>query len=101
MLLSEDGIKLDSVTLRKNTFSAQAPQSFILDDIISAHDEIRNRPNKYENMVDACTIYNTLGRPVYLVEGNRGNIKITTPEDVFMYRALIQYKESQQAFEMN
>ena len=35
-------------------------------------------------MVDACTIIRTLGKEVHLVPGNRGNIKITTPEDVII-----------------
>ena len=49
-------------------------------------------------MVDACTIYNALGKKPHMVMGNRGNIKVTTPEDVYMFRALLQYKENEQAF---
>ena len=49
-------------------------------------------------MVDACTIYRALGKQPHIVIGNRGNIKVTTPEDVYMFRALIQYKENEQAF---
>ena len=49
-------------------------------------------------MVDACTILRSLGRDVHMVPGNRGNIKVTTPEDVYMFRALLQYKENEQAF---
>ena len=30
--------------------------------------------------------------------GNRGNIKVTTPVDVYMFRALLSYKENEQAF---
>jgi len=98
ILISREGKNVDEVPFRKETFAAQAPQSFRLDDIIAAHDEIRKRPEKYENMVDACTIMKTIGKDVHMVEGNRGNIKVTTPEDVYMYRALLQYKENEQAF---
>ena len=49
-------------------------------------------------MVDSCTIIRTLGQTAYMVPGNRGNIKVTTPEDVYMYRALLMYKENEQAF---
>lgn len=38
------------------------------------------------------------GIEAHMVEGNRGNIKVTTPEDVYMFRALLQYKENEQAF---
>lgn len=98
ILLSKDSKHVDSVPYRKETFSAQAPQSFRLDDIIAAHDKIRATPTRYENMVDACTIYTTLGLKVHMIEGNRGNIKVTTPEDVYTFRALLQYRENEQAF---
>ena len=98
ILLSKDGRDVDSVPFRKDTFAAQAPQSFVLKDIIAAHDMVRARPERYENMVDACTIFKSQGFQVHMVPGNRGNIKVTTPEDVYMYRALLQYKENEQAF---
>ena len=41
ILLSKSGEKVDSVPYRKDTFAAQAPQSFRLKDIIAAHDEVR------------------------------------------------------------
>ncbi len=97
-IVSVDGKKVDSVPIRSQAYTAQAPQSFYLKDILSAHDEIRKSPTGYENMVDACTIMTTLGKPVHLVEGNRGNIKVTTPEDVYILRGLLMYKENEQAF---
>lgn len=98
ILLSHDGAVVESVPYRKDTFAAQAPQSFYLKEILKAHEEIRSRPERYENMVDACTIIRSLGQKAYMVPGNRGNIKVTTPEDVYMFRALLQYKENEQAF---
>lgn len=98
ILLSKNGESVDTVPYRKETFSAQAPQSFFLKDIISYHDQIRASENGYENMVDACTIIRSLGIEAHMVQGNRGNIKVTTPEDVYMFRALMQYKENEQIF---
>ena len=98
ILVSRDGEQVDELPLRRESYSAQAPQSFYLKDIIGAHEAIRNTETRYENMVDACTIYRSLGRQPHIVIGNRGNIKVTTPEDVYMFRALLQYKENEQAF---
>ena len=98
ILLSEGGETVDSVPFRKDTYAAQAPQSFYLKDIIEAHDTIRQRPNRYENMVDNCTIIKTLGQTAHMVPGNRGNIMVTTPEDVYIMRALLQYQENEEAF---
>ena len=99
VMTSKDGKIIDSVTNRSETYIGQAPQSFYLKDIIEAHEEIQKRPTRYENMVDACTIYRTLGKKVYLVKGNRGNTKITTPEDVYVFKAYLQYKENGQTLE--
>lgn len=98
IMISKDGNSVDSVPFRKETYAAQAPQSFYLKDIIAAHDAIRNTEARYENMVDACTIIRSQGIEAHMVEGNRGNIKVTTPEDVYMFRALLQYKENEQTF---
>ena len=98
IMISKDGSHVDSVPYRKETFAAQAPQSFFLKDIIAAHDAVRSMPTGYENMVDACTIIRSQGIEANMVTGNRGNIKVTTPEDVYMFRALLQYKENEQAF---
>ena len=98
IMMSKDGETVDSLPLRKESYAAQAPQSFYLKDILDAHEAIRKRPQRYENMVDACTIFRALGKQPHIVIGNRGNIKVTTPEDVYMFRALIQYKENEQAF---
>ena len=98
IIISHDGDQVDDLPLRRESYAAQAPQSFYLKDILEAHRAIRTKNPGYENMVDACTIYRALGRQPHIVLGNRGNIKVTTPEDVYMFRALLQYRENEQAF---
>lgn len=89
VLVSRDGKTPDSVPLRREIYKSQAPQSFYLGEIIDAHEQIRKRPQKYEDMIDSCTIYYQLGRKTHMVEGNFGNIKITTPEDVYILKGLL------------
>lgn len=98
IMISSDGQEVGQVPFRKETFAAQAPQSFYLRDIIAAHDAVRQTETRYENMVDACTIIRSQGIKAHMVMGNRGNIKVTTPEDVYVFRGLLQYKENEQAF---
>ncbi len=98
ILVSRDGREVENVPLRRESYAAQAPQSFYLKDILEAHEKIRSRGNGYEDMVDACTIYRALGHQPHIVMGNRGNIKVTTPEDVYIFRALLQYRENEFAF---
>ena len=101
ILISENGKTVQTVPFRKNTYAAQAPQSFILSDIIKAHDIVRSSPTRYENLVDNCTLIKSLGWTANMVCGNRGNIKVTTPEDVYIMRGLLQYQENEQAFGIN
>lgn len=98
ILMSTNGKTVETVPYRKDTYAAQAPQSFRLGEVIADHEQVRLRPERYENLVDTCTLIKSLGKEAHMVEGNRGNIKVTTPEDVYMYRALIQYRENEQAF---
>lgn len=99
VLISKDaGNTVDNLPHRQECYTAQAPQSFYLDDIIAAHDTVRKDNPEYENLVDSCTIMKSIGKSTYLIEGNRGNIKVTTPVDVYMFRALLSYKENEQAF---
>lgn len=93
IVLSGDGHRVDAIPYRRESYTAQAPQSFRLGDIIEAHERIRDRPEGYRDMIDQATICHALGIPVNLVPGNRGNIKITTPEDVYILQALFRYRE--------
>ncbi len=92
IVLSRDGAAIESIPPRSHSYTAQAPQSFRLGGILAAHERIRARPEGYEGMVDQATICFTLGIPVHLVPGNRGNVKITTPEDIVTLEALMKWR---------
>ena len=83
---------------RANFYTAQAPQCFRLGDVLEAHAMMRKDNPGYEGVVDTCSMMKKLGREVTLVEGLRGNIKVTTPEDLYTFRAMIQYRETEQIF---
>jgi len=92
IVLSGDGNAVDAIPPRSHSFTAQAPQSFRLADILSVHERIRDRPGGYDGMVDQATMCFALGIPVHLVPGNRGNVKITTPEDIVTLEALMKWR---------
>lgn len=98
ILISENGINPEHVPYRKDTYAAQAPQTFHLGEVIEAHEITRKTNPNYTDIVDTCTLYKTLNKKTFMVKGNRGNIKITTIEDLYILRALIRYKEDLEAF---
>lgn len=92
IVVSRDGGRIDSMPRRAESYTAQAPQSFRLGEILAAHERVRARPGGYEGLVDQATLCFELGIPVHLVPGNRGNVKITTPEDLVTLGALMKWR---------
>ena len=62
----------------------QTPQCFKSDLIKDAYNQ-----NFHENFTDDATVLESKGYDIRLVEGNRENIKITTPEDIAYAKALL------------
>ena len=48
--------------------------------------------------IDSCTMMQSYGRDLHLVTGSDENIKITTPEDFYTMRALLEAKENAQIY---
>lgn len=81
---------------RTASLIARAPQSFRLNDIISAH--YRALEEKRNDFIDSCTMMSHYGYKLGLIEGPMENIKITTPTDYFIFRAMVEVHENQQIF---
>ena len=100
-VVSHNGEIVEDVPKRDNFYTAQAPQCFYIDDILEAHSKIREINPRYEGIVDSCTLMRSIGNEVAILLGNRGNIKVTKPEDLYVFRAMINYRETQDAFGFN
>ncbi len=97
-VISHDGKTIEEVPPRAPFYTAQAPQCFYLGDVLDAHAKMRAENPEYKGVVDTCTMMKMLGRDVKLVVGPRGNIKVTTPEDIYIFRAMLEYREVEQIF---
>lgn len=92
----DDNMIVQEVPERKHSRLAKAPQSFVLKDILEAHN--RALENNITNSIDSCTLMSQYGHNLTLVEGPIENIKITTPTDYFMFRAIVESRENSQIF---
>lgn len=63
---------------RDNYRIVQTPQTFNLAMLKKAYSRIGDH-----SFTDDASVFEYAGNPVYLVEGSYGNIKITTPEDLY------------------
>lgn len=100
-VISKGGDYVEESPLRSDCYTAQAPQSFRLGEILSAHEEVRKTNLEYKNIVDSCTLLRSIGKEVAIVKGPRSNIKVTTPEDLYIFKAMLEYQETKDTFELN
>ncbi|MGU9952831.1 2-C-methyl-D-erythritol 4-phosphate cytidylyltransferase [Limosilactobacillus fermentum] len=96
ILVVDDEESIDSVPDRSHSRLARAPQSFYLNDILSAHERAIEE-NKYD-FIDSCSMMTYYGHRLYLVDGPQENIKITTPDDFYTMRALLDAREDAQIY---
>lgn len=87
MLKTYDSFSSEEQIPRDNLKETQTPQTFFLEDIINAHQEALSKG--ITNSVASCTMYIELGRKLYMCKGSEKNLKITTPEDLEIFRALL------------
>lgn len=79
---------------RSSCFMAKAPQCFTLGDIYEAHQKAIQED--LLNYIDSASLMQHYGLKLYTVEGHAENIKITTPVDFYIFRAIIDAEENLQ-----
>ena len=96
LVVDENSGKIKDVPARKDSRVAKATQSFRLEDILSAHERARSEGK--HDFIDSCTMMKTYGHDLNLVDGPSQNIKITTPEDYYLMRAMLEAEENEQLY---
>ena len=84
------------IPTRANSLIARAPQSFYLKDILEAHE--RSKAEGKNDFIDSCSMMHHYGHKLGKVIGPMENIKITTPTDYFIFKAMVEVHENQQIF---
>ena len=79
---------------RQSCRLARAPQSFYLSDIIAMHQKAM--ADNYDKMIDSASLMIHYGVKLHLVEGPAENIKITTPSDFYIFKAIQEARENMQ-----
>lgn len=93
MLKTYDALSTTEQVSRDNLKITQTPQSFYVQDIVEAHKEALSRG--ITNSVASCTMYIELGRKLYMSAGSEKNLKLTTTEDIEIFKALLQAKKDE------
>lgn len=91
MLKTYDALSTEEQVPRDNLKITQTPQTFFLKDILAAHKEALSKG--ITNSVASCTLYIELGKKLFLSAGSEKNLKLTTSEDIEIFKALLNAKK--------
>lgn len=80
---------------RSSCYLAKAPQTFWLNDIWRVHEEAKRAGKEY---IDSASLMKAYGYNLYAIESTPDNIKVTTPSDYYMLRAILEEKEHSKIF---
>lgn len=91
-------VKISNFKKREDTYSLTSPQTFQLGKIIDAYKKIDLIEKRKIPLLDAAMVYAQTGGDVYLVKEQEKNLKITTPEDFYMLKAILELEENKYIF---
>ena len=88
---SDDGNSSTVSIPREQLFRTQTPHTYTLGKLLWAHTEAKKRG--ITNTAASCTLMQQLGETVYFSKGSEENLKITTVDDMMIFKALLHTKK--------
>ena len=88
---SEDGFSSCVSTEREKLFRTQTPHTYRLDDLLAAHKEAAEKG--ISGTAASCMLMKELGKTTYFSKGSEANFKLTTLEDLSLFKALLSTKQ--------
>ncbi len=93
MLKTYDSFSTTEQVPRDYLKITQTPQAFFVKDIVEAHKEALSKG--ITNSVASCTMYIELGRKLFMSRGSEKNLKLTTTEDIEIFKALLKAQKDE------
>lgn len=93
VFVSENKTDSDKSIPRENLQRTQTPHSYYLGDLWNAH--MSAKKMGIVNMAASCSLMEKLGKKTYFSKGSEKNIKITTVEDIEIFKALLMAKRDE------
>jgi 2-C-methyl-D-erythritol 4-phosphate cytidylyltransferase len=94
--LNEDGI-ISEVPPRADMYMAKAPQSFKYKIVLDLYKRAQLDGHRTVDSAHLCNIY---GVEMHTIRSTPNNIKITSPTDYYIFRALFEIRENEQILGM-
>ena len=96
IVVVDENLDVKHVPSRAKSRVAKAPQSFWLDEILEVHEQAL--VDGEDKSIDSCTLMKQYGKQLHMIDGPYENIKITTPDDFYTMRAILEAKENSQIY---
>ena len=90
VFVSKDGIESDAALNRDELWRTQTPHSYRFNELWDTHK--RAIADGVSNMAASCSLMQKYGYTTYFSKGSEKNIKITTVEDIEIFKALLSAK---------
>ena len=92
-----DVVGFDNFKKRDDTYSLTAPQTFKLKILTEIYAKIAGKETPIP-ILDAALAFTYFGNNIHIIKESYHNIKITTPEDYYTLKALLELQESKHIF---
>lgn len=89
-----NGRSVGEILERNRCELAKAPQCFLFNQIYEAH--VQARKDKLLDFIDSASLMQYYGYKLFTIVGPAENIKITTPSDFYVFRAILDARENMQ-----
>lgn len=93
VFVSKDGIESSSALNRDELWRTQTPHSYKFNELWKVH--MKALEDGLTNMAASCSLMQKYGYKTYFSKGSEKNIKITTIEDIEIFKALLNAKNDE------
>lgn len=90
---SQDAVVGEESLPRELLYRTQTPHVYTVHDVIDAHREAANRG--INNTAATCVLMHELGNKIYFSKGAETNLKITTVDDLLIFKALLTTRKDE------
>ena len=100
VITDKDEVGFEDFKKRDDTYSLTAPQSFKLGVLTQAYKDIEGKDTPIP-LLDSALFFTYLGNKIHIIKENNNNIKVTTPEDYYILKAMLELEENRYVFGIN
>lgn len=99
VIVTEDcSVHFEDFMKRSDTYSLTSPQTFRFQGIKMAFQDYQSVEAAEMPLLDAAMVYAKTGKQIDIVKDQNPNLKVTTPEDFYYLRALLELEENRYIF---